>query len=43
VKVQVKIKGYLLREGVKYGKNMWTEKALSELSKNDLNVKTKIS
>ena len=43
VKVQVKIKGYLLREGVKYGKNIWTKKALSELSEKDLNVKNRIT
>lgn len=43
VKVQVKIKGYLLREGVKYGKNIWTEKALSELSENDLSMKNLIN
>jgi len=29
----------LLRGGVKYGKNIWTEKALSKLSENDLNVR----
>ena len=43
VKVQVKIKGYLLRGGVKYGKNIWTEKALSELSENDLNVRSLVN
>jgi len=33
VRVQNKIKGYLLREGIAYPKQIWNEKALSELKK----------
>ena len=32
VEIQVKIKGYLLRKGVKYGR-IWNEKALSKLAR----------
>ena len=38
VEVQLKIKGYLLRDGVKYGKGVWTEKALSELAEKNRNI-----
>lgn len=35
VKIQNKIKGYLLREGIKYHKRIWNEKSLHELEKLD--------
>lgn len=34
VRVQNKIKGYLLREGISYKKRIWNEKCLCELEKN---------
>ena len=42
VQVQVKIKGYLLRKGTKYGK-LWNEKALSKLAEDDPDVKNLIN
>jgi len=35
--VQLKIKSYLLRKGIKYGK-LWNEKALSKLAEEDLDI-----
>lgn len=43
VGVQVKIKAYLLRDGVKYGKNIWTEKALSDLAEKDTNIRNLVN
>lgn len=42
VEIQVKIKGYLLRKGVKYGK-IWNEKALSKLAEDDPDIKNLIN
>jgi transposase len=42
VQIQVKIKGYLLRKGIKYGK-LWNEKALSELAEEDLDIKNLVN
>jgi len=42
VEVQVKIKGYLLRKGVKYDK-LWNEKALSELAEKDPDIRNLIN
>jgi transposase len=41
VEVQVKLKGYLLRKGTKYGK-LWNEKALSELAEEDPDLRNLI-
>jgi transposase len=41
VEVQVKLKGYLLRKGTKYGK-LWNEKALSELAEGDPDMRNLI-
>ena len=41
VKVQVKLKGYLLRKGTKYGK-LWNERALSELAEEDPDLRNLI-
>jgi transposase len=41
VEVQVKIKGYLLRKGTKYGK-LWNEKALSKLAEEDPDMRNLI-
>ena len=38
VEVQVKIKSYLLRDGVKYKKGLWTEKELFEIAEDDRNI-----
>lgn len=42
VEVQVKIKGYLLRKGRKYGK-LWNKKALSELAEKDPDIRNLIN
>lgn len=41
--MQLKIKGYLLRAGVKYDKRIWTIKALSEIEKQDDNIRNLIN
>jgi len=38
VSVQQKIKGYLLRKGVKYSKQLWNEKDLSKIAKDELDI-----
>lgn len=43
VKVQVTIKSYLLRDGVKFRKNIWKEKTLSELAEKDDNLRNLIN
>jgi transposase len=43
VQIQGKIKGCLLRKGVKYGKRLWNEQALSKLSEEDLDIKNLIN
>ena len=40
--IQIKIKGYLLRKGTKYGK-LWNEKALSKLAEEDSDVKNLVN
>jgi len=40
--VQLKIKSYLLRKGVKYGK-LWNEKALSKLAEEDLDMRNLVN
>jgi transposase len=42
VQIQVKIKGYLLRKGISYGK-LWNEKALSDLAEDDLDIKNLVN
>ena len=42
VEIQVKIKGYLLRKGVKYDR-IWNEKALSKLAEDDPDIKNLIN
>jgi transposase len=43
VQIQGKIKGYLLRKDVKYGKRLWNEKTLSKLGEEDLDIKNLIN
>lgn len=43
VQIQGKIKGYLLRNGMKYSKQLWNEKSLSKLSEKDPNIKNLIN
>jgi len=43
VKVQVKIKGYLLRNDIKYPKDIWTEEALAKLAEKDQNIRNLIN
>ena len=43
VKVQGKIKGYLLRQGKKYSKRIWNEEALSKLAKNDRDIRNLVN
>ena len=40
--VQLKIKSYLLRKGIKYGK-LWNEKALSKLAEEDLDMRNLVN
>ena len=42
VEIQVKIKGYLLRKGVKYDR-IWNEKVLSKLAEDDPDIKNLIN
>ncbi|MBU4202281.1 MAG: IS110 family transposase [Candidatus Altiarchaeota archaeon] len=43
VKVQTTIKSYLLRDGIKYRKEIWKEEALSKLAKKDNNLRNLIN
>jgi len=43
VSVQSRIKGYLLRKGVKYCKQLWNEKTLSKIAEDDPDIKNLIN
>ena len=43
IHVQVKIKGYLLRKGMKYGKQLWNEKALTRLAEENPDIRNLIN
>lgn len=43
VQIQGKIKGYLLRQGEKYSKHIWNEKALSKLAEDDRDIRNLVN